>query len=314
MTENSLLSFDSTGRQWAWDSTSLSTFVTCPRKYLYSILQGWTAELRSVHLEFGGHYAKALERFHKLRADGKTYDDAVRQVVHLLLIETWEYETEPSGEGGTGQPVDWMHNTKTRDTLVRSVVWYLDQFKNDPMQTVILPDGRAAVEYSFTIELSPEYVYCGHIDRLVTYGEDKDVYVQDQKTSGTTITPRYFEAYTPDIQMTGYTLAGCIIFNIPVKGVIIDAAQIAVGFTRFERGMVSRSSAQLEEFREEVLHYIDEAKRCHESNYYPMRRTSCSNYGGCEFRRVCSAAPALREKLLEANFKKRKRWDPLEKR
>ena len=337
-----LLSFDASGFQFAWDSTSLGTFQTCPRKYFYGILQGWTASERSVHLEFGGHYAKALERFHKFRAAGLEYADAVRGVLRLLMIETWEHDLveenaltsvgiedgavlfSEEGEGiqrvalwrmpGTGRPVDWGHNTKTRDTLVRSVVWYLHQFENDPMTTVILANGAAAVEYSFSFELSEDYLYCGHIDRLVHYGEDKDVYVQDQKTSGSTITPRYFKAYSPDIQMTGYTLAGTIGFNLPVKGVVIDAAQIAVGFTKFERGVVLRHKTQLEEFREEALAYIAEAKRCHETGYYPMRRPSCGNYGGCEFQNVCALQPILRERFLEGNFKKRKRWDPLERR
>lgn len=303
-----MLSFTEEGFQWAWDSTSLTTFVTCPRKYLYSILQGWTSELRSVHLEFGGHYAKALERFHKLRAEGVAHWDAAREVMRLCLIETWE-RTEDGGA-----PVDWLHNAKTRDTLIRSIIWYLDQFENDPMETVILPDGRAAVEYSFSVELSEDYLYCGHIDRLVRYGADKDIYVQDQKTSGTTITPKYFQGFSPDTQMTGYTMAGRIIFDLPVSGVIIDAAQIAVGFTRFERGVVARTPSQLEEFREETLAYIAEARRCHEANYYPMRRTSCGNYGGCEFQKVCSMTPKLRANMLAGGFKKRDRWDPLKKR
>lgn len=50
MTE--LLSFDKAGFQFAWDSTSLTAFATCPRKYYYSNIQGWTSELRSVHLIF----------------------------------------------------------------------------------------------------------------------------------------------------------------------------------------------------------------------------------------------------------------------
>ncbi len=301
-----LLSFDAEGFQHAWDSTSLSTFVTCPRKYLYSILQGWTQEQRSVHLEFGGLYASALEHYHKHRAAGMSYDDAVREVVREVMVATWDADS--------GAPIDWLHNTKTRDTLIRSIVWYLEQFKDDPMTTVILSDGRPAVEYSFSFALDETYTYCGHIDRLVLYGEDKDVYVQDQKTSGSTITPRYFDGYSPDIQMTGYTLAGQIIFGLPVKGVVIDAAQIAVGFTKFERGFVARSTAMLEEFREEALHYIAEAKRCHDEGYYPMRRTACGNYGGCEFRKVCALAPSLRPMMLEGSFKRRERWDPLQKR
>ena len=302
MTE--LLSFDSSGRQWAWDSTSLSTFAACPRKYFYSNLQGWTSELRSVHLIFGGHYATALEHFHKHRAAGVSYDDALRMVVREALVATWDAER--------GEPQDWMHNTKTRDTLIRSIVWYLEHYKNDPMQTVILSDGRAAVEYSFSVDLSDEYVYCGHIDRLVTYGDA--IMIQDQKTTGSSITPRFFEGYSPDYQMTGYTWAGQIIFNMPVKGVVIDAAHIAVGFTAFGRQAVTRSDRQLEEFRLETLHYIGLAKQCHESGYYPMNRTACGNYGGCEFRRVCSAVPGIRENLLGGNFKRRDRWDPLRKR
>lgn len=303
---SNLLSFDSSGFQYAWDSTSLSAFATCPRKYFYSNLQGWASELRSVHLIFGGHYATALEHFHKHRAAGASYDDAIRMVVREALVATWDAEKEA--------PQDWIHNTKTRDTLIRSIVWYLEHYKADPMQTVILSDGRAAVEYSFSVDLSDEYVYCGHIDRLVTYGDAQDIYVQDQKTTGSSITPRFFDGYSPDYQMTGYTWAGQIIFNMPVKGVVIDAAHIAVGFTAFGRQPVTRSDRQLEEFRLEAIHYINLAKQCHESGYYPMNRTACGNYGGCEFRRVCSAVPGIRDNLLNGNFKKRDRWDPIKRR
>lgn len=302
--QEKLLSFDETGFQFAWDSTSLSSYVACPRKYQYTILEGWQSAFKSVHLVFGGHYASALERFHKLRADGLEYWDAANSVVHQCLIDTWDKENE------RGQ--DWMDSKKTRETLIRSIVWYLDQYENDTMETVILQDGRAAVEYSFTLELSDEYLYCGHIDRLVKYGDD--IYVQDQKTSGAAITQYYFNGFAPDYQMTGYTLAGQILFNLPVKGVVIDAAQIAVGFTSFGRGFTWRGEAQLMEFRDEALYYIGEAKRNHEAGYYPMRRTSCGNYGGCQFRDVCNANPAMRESLLKGKFEKKERWDPLKSR
>lgn len=301
-----LLSFTPDGRQWAWDSTSLSTFVTCPRKYLYSMLQGWQAQSKSVHLIFGGHYAKALERFHKLRADGADFDEAQLEVVRLCLLETWDSEADA--------PQDWGDSKKTRDTLIRSIVWYLENYRDDPMQTVILANGKPAVELSFTVELTSDLVYCGHMDRLVTYGADSDIYVQDQKSTGSALTSYYFDGYSPDYQMTGYTYAGQVIFNLPVKGVIIDAAQIAVGFTNFARAPVLRSNKSLDEFVEEVKHYTAEANRCHEENYYPMRRTACGNYGGCEFRKVCALNPALRPQYLAGNYKKRERWDPLKKR
>lgn len=311
-----LLSFDATGFQFAWDSTSLGNLMTCPRKYLYQNIQGFQSPIRSAHLVFGGHYAKALERFHKLRARPYEFsvDDATDEVIRALLIETWDYELDDQGQPipGTGKPWESFHSTKTRETLVRSVVWYLDQFADDPMPTVILSDGRPAVEYSFAVELTPDYLYCGHIDRLVEYSGG--VYVQDQKTSGATITGKYFLDYSPDVQMSGYAMAGQIIFGLPVSGVVIDAAQIAVGFTAFSRGFVSRSPQVLEDFRHETLYWIGMAKRFHEDQHYPMNTKACGNYGGCEFRDVCRANPANRPGVLASNFVQRDRWDPLKKR
>lgn len=310
-----LLSFDASGAQFAWDSTSLSNYVTCPRKYFYTNLQGWQSEIRSAHLIFGGHYAAALEQYHKHRAAGVDYDDAVRTVLRDLLLASWEgrkFHEDGSPVVGSGKPQEFFHNIKSRDTLVRSVIWYLDQFKDDAMPTVILQDGRAAVEYSFALELSDNYIYCGHIDRLVEYSGG--VYVQDQKTTGTVVSAKFFSDFSPDYQMSGYTWAGQIIFDIPVSGVVIDAAQIAVGFTRFSRGFVPRPIPVLEEFRHEVLHWIAAANRDHAAGEYPMNRKSCGNYGGCEFRSICSALPVHREALLAASFVKRDRWDPLVRR
>ena len=310
----SMLSFHADGWQFAWDSTSLKNFVSCPRYYQFTNLEGWRSQIRSAHLEFGGHYAKALERFHKLRAEGQAYWDAAKEVLRLLLIETWNYDLDAEGNRipGTGQAADWMHNTKTRDTLARSVIWYLHHFENDSMETVILDNGKAAVELSFTLELDGEFIYCGHMDRLVSFAGD--VMVQDQKTSGSTITSKYFAGFSPDYQMTGYSLAGQIIFGAPIAGVSIDAAQIAVGFTEFSRGFAPRQPAQLEEFRSEVLHYAKLARAYHAAGYFPMNRTSCGMFGGCAFQKVCSGLPCHRTALLEAGFTRGERWDPLKKR
>ena len=613
-----MLSFHADGWQFAWDSTSLKNSVSCPRYYQFTNLEGWRSQTRSAHLEFGGHYAKALERFHKLRAAGREYWDAAREVLQLLLVETWNHDLDAKGNRipGTGQAADWMHNTKTRDTLVRSVIWYLHHFENDSMETVVLDNGKAAVELSFTLELDGEFIYCGHMDRLVSFAGD--VYVQDQKaqplseniltpggwrplgslavgdlvigvdggwhsitdiipkgeveifevhfvdgtstrcawdhlwgvydqfgkyavlsmqematapkykkfrvplvapvqhptadlplnplalglllgdgyladsciqfsdadgheaamlaavlpagdkikksaaanytwiisggetkralrqlglfgklsggkfipesylvadesqrrallrglletdghnlgtnwlydstseqlvkdicqlvrslggmaryharsgnafrahlrmpewgngvgsryikrvvklpyveaaaclkvaspkqlyvtenyivthnTSVSTITAKYFAGFSPDYQMTGYSLAGQIIFGAPIAGVSIDAAQIAVGFTEFSRGFAPRQPAQLEEFRSEVLHYAKLARVYHAAGYFPMNRTSCGMFGGCAFQKVCSGLPCHRTALLEAGFTRGERWDPLKKR
>lgn len=307
-------SFDSNDVQFAWDSSSLSNYERCPRYYQYVNLEGYTPIITSPHLFFGGLYAAALEQYFKALADGKSPEDATILVVHNALVETWEHERDEEDKRlpGTGSPWESLHNSKTRETLIRSIVWYLDHFSDDTMETVWLPDGTPAVEYSFALPLVEDIVYCGHIDRLVQYGDE--IYVMDQKTSGTTIGPYFFRQFSPDIQMSGYTFAGKIIFELPVKGVVIDAAQIAVGFTRFERGFVHRTESHLDDWLTSTLANIARARADTAEGFFPMQRQSCGNYGGCQFRDVCGATPTQAKRILATDFTRQDRWDPLERR
>lgn len=309
-----LLSFTADGFQFAWDATSVSAYEKCPRYYELRHLQGWQPQRRSEHLTFGGVYASALESFHKLTAEGQDYESATRTVVREALIATWLHEKDADDKpiAGTGEPWLSLHSAKTRETLLRSIVWYIEHFRDDPTTIVTLADGRVAAEHSFSLPLSDNYIYCGHMDRVVNYAGGK--YVMDQKTTGGAVTSQFFDQFKPDIQMAGYTWAGKIIFDLPVAGVIIDAAQIAVGFTRFVRGFVPYPEPLLNEWYETTLATIAEAKHSHESGKYPMRRASCGNYGGCDFRKVCSRIPQHREAILHADFQRAERWDPLKRR
>lgn len=190
-----------TNVQFAWDSTSLGWLKTCPRLYQYSMIEGWRHRGNSVHLDFGLWYHDGLETYDKLRSDGLDHEDAVREVVLHCLKLTWVYETEPAPpeDGlppgavniipGTGTPWRSDHNLKTRETLIRSVIWYLEQFgPNDSATTIQLVNGKPAVELSFRLEMDwgpgwsdkhgpssiggvalQPYVICGHLDRVVEF-------------------------------------------------------------------------------------------------------------------------------------------------
>lgn len=312
MPEQELLSFNEDGFQYAWDATSLTNFMKCPRYYQYVNLEGWQPKQKSVHLIYGGLYATALEHFFKHVALGDSHLDALDKVLDEILQETW-IRTEEDPEGSP-----WLsgHDKKTRETLVRTIIWYIDQYVLDALgdktEVIVLNNGKPAVELSFSVPFGNEYLWCGHIDRMVTY--EGNNYVMDQKTTGSAISAYYFKGFLLDAQMSGYSMAGQIAFNVPVKGVIIDAAQILVGGTKFGRGFVNRSASQLEEFREYAHYYIEEAKRAHDSGYYPMNTNSCMNYGGCAFQKICERSPVHRPNFLTADFERRERWDPLKRR
>lgn len=289
------------------------------------MIEGWRSHGPSVHLDFGSYYHRALELYDHHRAQGKDHNEALYEAVKYCLEVTWVIN-----EQGVAGPMDWGHNLKTRETLVRSVIWYLEEFGvNDAAKTVVLKNGKPAVELSFRLELDfgpitkntendpnrndaqQPYVISGHLDRVVEFNDG--IYVMDRKTSSTTIGSYYFDGYNPDNQMSLYTFASKVIYQTPVRGVIIDAAQIAVGFTRFSRGFTFRTPAQVEEWLEETKHWLRLAESYAVSDHWPMNDKSCHQYGGCAFRKVCSKSPEVREKFLESSFIKRQ-WNPLEPR
>ena len=273
-----LKSFAEDGVQFGWDSTSIKSAETCLRYYYYKHIIGWQPRRTSVHLLFGGWYAKALEDYHCYVAGGMPHEEALHEIVQETLVETWVYENDENGDPipGTGEAWTTDHNAKTRANLIRTIVWYLDQFgKDDTCSTVVLSDGTAAVEHSFQLDVDNGVVLSGHIDRLVEFSGK--VYVQDQKTTGNTITKRFFDQFNPDTQMSMYTFAGHALFGTPVSGVMIDGAQIAVGFTRFERGFTYRDKASLNEWYDEAMFHIETARKATREQFFPKSTSSCGS-------------------------------------
>lgn len=293
--------------QIALDSTSIGTFKECPRKYYYSIVEGWQSRNLNVHLVFGLHTHSAREVYEHAKAKGKNHEEALRLAVKATLCATWDPVLR--------RPWISEDNNKNRFSLIRTLVWYLDQFADDPMKTVILASGKPAIELSFRFvtdyksTLSGEtFLLCGHLDRVADY--DGKQYILDVKTTKYTVGSDFFSKFTPGNQFSTYMLAAKMAYGLPVQGIIVDAAQVAVTFSRFARGIVTRTPEQLDEWYKDLGLTIERIERAAKDNYWPMNDTACGNYGGCPFQMVCSLSPSVRDKWISKGFVKRI-WDPL---
>lgn len=297
------------GLQLAWDSTSLKAFRTCPRKYLYEIIFGYRTKKEKIALEFGILYHKGLEDYDKYLHKGADHEEAVNAITLQMLK-------------ATADPTHILNNSddnrRTRETLLRTIIWYLDQFEKDVISTVIIGDVPA-VELSFKFESpheSPDgekYLLAGHLDKLGLF--DDAPYVIDRKTTGSTISSYYYKQFAPNTQMSLYNIAGQVILGEPIKGVIIDAAQLAVNFSRFHRGFVHKTPTQDEEWLNDLRYTFAEAEMYASECHWPMSDSdsSCGAYGGCPFRDVCSRDQKVRDVFLQADYVIQK-WDPLESR
>lgn len=293
--------------QLAWDSTSLGALKRCPRYYEYNIIEGYVSRQESVHLRFGSEYNNALVTYHKSRALGKSKEEAELDALRYAMIHTWDE--------ALGRPWTSDEPTKNRETLIRTIIWYLAKYEEDSLETLVLATGEAAVELPFRIDIDTpsgltgeSYLLCGYLDRKVTF--NGGAWITDWKSSKYALDEKYFDRYSPDNQVSQYAFAGTIIGAEPIKGVIIDAVQLGVTFSRFQRGQIGRTATQLEEWLKDSIYFIRLNETYVNENYWPQNDTSCEKYGGCPYRKICSASPEIRPKLLDGLFSKRS-WDPL---
>ena len=319
--------------QFAWDSTSLGYLKQCPRLYQYIMIDGWSGGEESPHLRFGLEFHAALELFDRLMAEGSYRETALIDTVKATLQRVKEWNPDRESKAG---------HYKNPETLLALVIDYLDNFSDDPCKTYIKADGTPAVELSFRFELdwgpeagqcniglepgdvgypgpayeSQPYLLSGHLDRVVDFNDQ--LLVMDRKTTTTTLGAYYFNKYEPNNQMSLYILAGRILLQAPIRGVIIDAAQIKLQEPNaFARGFTFRTEDQLQEWLEDLRTLLSMNEVYSANDYWPMNDTACDNFGGCRFREICSKSPSVREKFLAAKFTKlpeSEKWNPLKPR
>lgn len=307
--------------QYAWDSTSIGYIKTCPRLYQYTMIEGWQPKDESIHLRFGGEFHSVIQDYENFRADGVGFEDAVRETVRNLLTRIKDWDPDPTIRAYTH---------KNKGQLIYLAVAYLDHYRDDPCKTLILGNGRPAVELTFKFELDwgpsiagmkghskinygVNYLLCGHLDRVVTFQED--LMILDHKTTTTTPTDYYFAGFSPNNQMTIYTWAGKVVLDVPIRGVVVEAVQVCnEAPMRFERRPTYRSDEVIDEWLDDLEYHLANAESFAIANYWPQNDTACGMYGGCKFREVCSRPQAVREKFLKSDFvqlPENERWNPL---
>lgn len=289
--------------QTALDNTSISMYKDCPRKYYYAIVEGWRPLHASSALDFGTAFHTGVETLHRAKVSGQDHEAAIRSALRAVLPLC--------------KALDFSDPARNPFTLLRAIVWYADHYRDDPLQTVVLADGRPALELSFRFELpiqtpgDESYLYCGHIDRIAKLGNS--TYCVDYKTTTSALNDKYFARYSPNAQISGYSYASHILFMQPASGFIIDSIQLGVNYSRPQRYIAPRTNEQLEEWLENTIHWVKRMEDSAVNNSWPMNEESCTKYGSCQFREVCNKTPGVRDNFLASGFK-RDRWNPLEAR
>lgn len=283
--------------QLFWDSTSLRSLLRCPREYYYRIIRGMVTRHAKLDLEFGIAYHAALEAGDHVRAAGGSVPEQIHEsATRALARDEFENYTKE----------------KNRFTLVRSVIWYYAQPR---LPKIVMLNGKPLIEASFRFALDQvastgeNFGMCGHLDGVVEEPEGL-IYVNERKTTKSYLSSQYWEGFSPDAQISTYALASRIVFPFDVRGVIVDAVSTTENYSDFASMPINRSQDVLEEFQHDLAIALRLADQYAQARYWPKNEANCRL---CPFKKVCSAAPVIREEQLNAEFIHQP-WNPLVER
>jgi hypothetical protein len=305
------------------DSTIISTFDSCPQKFLMEYVLRRVPIARSIHLHAGGCMASAFERIrHDFYVEGFTTEEClVRAFPHF--VKQWGDMEAPQGEYK-----DFTNCWAAVEAYFREYPMDTDYF-----QPMIKADGTPAVEFKFAIatdiphpDTGDPILYSGRADMLASPRDNLDhIYVVDEKTTkqmGSSWGRQWdmrgqFYGYTYAAREYGYNCVGALVRGIAIqqtqfqfaeKPVILTDTQLETWWFEVNK-KIRRAVAMYERARE---HYVDDSDTSHTFLHGSFDKSfgdACSSYGGCMYAELCThPAPWLMYRSYEERV-----WDPLAK-
>lgn len=288
------------------DSTMISAFRACPRKFFYEFILGLRGAETSVHLHAGAVFASTLEAiYHKVHVLGMSDDEAICRS-YLDFLAEW-------GDFTTTKPTP-----KTRENIWDAVWTYMETYP--PRQDHIQPyfnDGHPTLEFTFSLPLFPEdgfplhpsgspFLYSGRFDML---GElDGHPVVRDEKTTGS-IGSAWAEQWDLRSQFIGYCWA-CQQVGLPVDSVVVRGVGILKGSTTHVEAIKTYSHHLVEKWYEQLRRDLWRLVHAWDEGYFDLNLAdACSSFGGCQFKLPClsdNPTPWLETYTV-------RRWDPTKK-
>lgn len=293
------------------DNSSMELFTTCPRQAYYYIIRRLELNKSKIALDFGGAFHSVLEYLYK------KYGNSYRTVADNTDIITYASKqvlNTPEGDH------------RTTGYLVEAVSKYLNDHPAEVWAPMTLPNGEPAVEVPFAMPIgtvdtasfgSITIVWTGKID--LAYRSNGRIGLLDHKTTSM-MGPGFFTEFEFSHQMYGYAAALEYIFGEPCDEITINGLgcrkPTRTGkMHEYARHTIPINRALLDEWHTDSLALVSDFFGHCERGYFPKATKWCvGKYGACQFRAVCSLAPAHRELALSTSEFRPVTWDPLSTR
>lgn len=294
------------------DHSTIEAHARCPRKAFYSYYLrrgpigtnypiGWGVVYHKFRELLDVQWLSAIEegRHPKELVKDVARVDQMRRNAFELSTANWE---DPPPEHKKA----WMTYDRLSDTLDMGYERWLTEKRQG--EIIVLFTERA-----FELFLPSGRPYGGRMDQIVMW--NGKLWARDFKTTSR-MGASFPQQFEPNNQMTGYTWAAKEISLRDVEGVIIEVPyntktkgpEIHQFLSTRNKGHLEQWIASIEDEQDNIELHLARTKE-RGLLAWPMRTTSCSDYGGCYYRGACQqSTPVMVEKWLEANTKYSE-WD-----
>lgn len=262
-----------------FDSSSLKTYVACPRKYYWRYVRHLLKKgPKSPPLSFGTAIHEALRLWY-IHHDIELVVDAF----HDLWDERFSDKKRTHDRG---------------EALLRG---YAKRYDQEHFTWISEP------ETTFNLDLNGS-TFVGRFDGIVNF--QGTPLVIDHKTA-TKYGSTYFYQFRPDMQMSAYVWAANQLYEETIEGALINVLYFTTRQIDYYRSLINRQAWEIQEFLDVATRNIAEirSKDVTDHTDWEPRWSFCQHWGTCPYRDLCTEKDP--EPLIQSMYRVEE-WDPEE--
>lgn len=298
------------------DNTMLTLYKACRYKFFTQQVRGIQSPAVSIHLHFGGIFAKACEITRKaFYANGLIPEEAISLGEEHILKNFGDWDEEEVEVKNLNNCL-WAFSEYFRSAYPLG----FDRFV--PFRES--PEGAPQIEFSFAIPIPVDHpvtgdplMYTGRCDAIVAdvytfdnIWEARELWTQDEKTTKQ-MGAQWAKQWRLRGQFIGYTWAARQ-YGLPTVGTLVRGICVYKrNPPKFEQAFIKLNRSVVERWYDQMILTAREMVCDWHANYWKQDfGDTCAEYGGCGFISMCELEDP--EPFFKVKFVER-RWDPLKR-
>ena len=266
------------------DSSKLSVFMDCPRRFFFEYILGWRSEQKNNHLIFGHAWHKAMEH---LLLHG--YSKPEVSVAYELFEQDYRQHFPL-------QETDELFEPKTPFNAFKALCMYALQYASDMYEF-----STEHTEIGGRISLSEDYHLHFRMDSLNTLRDGTPMSLE-HKTTGSA-SRQWVDQWSLSLQVGTYThVMKCLFPNAQSVQCVVNGTIFQKTKIDFKRVPVHKRAQHMSIWLNNTLSWVEMLRAeymnlaaCRESDSvlmaFPMNTGSCTKYFGCPYHVYCCAWP-----------------------